>query len=233
MIYAISDVHGDWGAFAAMFGLDEDRNETGFGSDDRCVVIGDAVDRGPHGVRILQYIRSDPRFELLMGNHEQMALSALLGGRTKSFKAIWGANMGQPTYEGLMRLGRGERRDLLSWLAGRPDHLDIDVDGQAFRLVHAGWYGNDDKEARLWRQPSPYRPMPADGRQVVLGHTPVCKLHPLGPSGYLAKCGEHMRIFRCDAFTAIDCGCGLPATLRKRALGCLRLDDGAEFYVRP
>lgn len=230
MTYAISDIHGDWDAFSRMFGLGTAENIAGFGPDDRCVVIGDAVDRGLDGVRILQHVRSDGRFQMILGNHEYMCLQAMMGGKRKSFRDIWGANAGQPTYEGLMRLGRLDRRDLLRWLSRCPDHLDIDAGGQPYRLVHAGWYG-DDKDARLWRQPCPYKPMPADGRHVILGHTPVCRLHPGGPSGYLSRCGDHMRIFRCDAFTAIDCGCGMPKTMRKRALGCLRLDDCAEFYI--
>ena len=41
-------------------------------------VIGDAIDRGPEGVKILEYIKLHNNMELIIGNHEFMMLIYLL-----------------------------------------------------------------------------------------------------------------------------------------------------------
>ena len=40
-------------------------------------VIGDAIDRGPDGIKILEYIKDHKNMDLLIGNHEFMMLNAV------------------------------------------------------------------------------------------------------------------------------------------------------------
>ena len=48
MIYAISDIHGCFAQYQAML------REISFSSRDTLYVLGDVIDRGPDGIRILQ-----------------------------------------------------------------------------------------------------------------------------------------------------------------------------------
>lgn len=74
--YAISDVHGMYGSYeAAMKGLKK---------DDELYIIGDVIDRGDDGIKILQDIirrKNDsdvnPKIHFLLGNHEAQFLSVL------------------------------------------------------------------------------------------------------------------------------------------------------------
>ena len=49
--YAVSDLHGQYKTFAK--GL----KKIGFSDSDMLYVIGDTIDRGPDGIRILEYIK--------------------------------------------------------------------------------------------------------------------------------------------------------------------------------
>ena len=63
--YAVSDLHGQYGIFDKLL------ERIGFSEDDFMYVLGDAIDRGPDGVRILQRIMNAPNMDLLIGKSLQ------------------------------------------------------------------------------------------------------------------------------------------------------------------
>ena len=69
--YVISDVHGQYNAYKKML------NKIRFTKNDFLYVLGDVIDRGPEGLRIIQDIMKRENAELLLGNHECMLLNAL------------------------------------------------------------------------------------------------------------------------------------------------------------
>ena len=40
-------------------------------------VIGDAIDRGPDGIKILEYIKKHENMDLILGNHEFLMLNSV------------------------------------------------------------------------------------------------------------------------------------------------------------
>ena len=72
MTYAVSDIHGYYEKYLAM--LEKIR----FSENDTLYVLGDVIDRGGEGIRILQDIMERSNVKMLMGNHEKMAIDALL-----------------------------------------------------------------------------------------------------------------------------------------------------------
>ena len=50
MIYADSDIHGDYSKYRALL------EEVSFQSQDTLYILGDVIDRGPDGVKILRDI---------------------------------------------------------------------------------------------------------------------------------------------------------------------------------
>ena len=64
MIYAISDIHGCFEQYQAML------QEISFSSRDTLYVLGDVIDRGPDGIRILQDMMLRSNVLPLLGNHE-------------------------------------------------------------------------------------------------------------------------------------------------------------------
>lgn len=67
-IYVMSDIHGLSDRFFKMIDL-LDLQE-----NDHVYILGDVIDRGPDGIAILQYIKEQENFTLLMGNHELMMI---------------------------------------------------------------------------------------------------------------------------------------------------------------
>jgi serine/threonine protein phosphatase 1 len=69
MIYCIADVHGYYSLFRQAVNYLKEGDEL--------YVLGDILDRGPHGIKILRDIMEDERITLLMGNHELIFLDAI------------------------------------------------------------------------------------------------------------------------------------------------------------
>ena len=64
MNYVCADIHGRWDKYQAML---EDLN---LGEDDKLYILGDVIDRGEDGIRILQDIMKRGNIFLFIGNHE-------------------------------------------------------------------------------------------------------------------------------------------------------------------
>ena len=71
MTYVMSDIHGCYEKYRAMLENIE------FAEDDTLYVLGDVLDRGPDGFRILLDMAARPNTVGLMGNHELLAATAL------------------------------------------------------------------------------------------------------------------------------------------------------------
>jgi len=105
----IGDVHGCYHELVELL------ERSGHRREDRVVMLGDLVNKGPEVVRCLEFVwRSG--FECLLGNHEA---HFLLHARSQpAYRAVWD------------RLDR----ELQRWLAGLP----LYIDEPRFLAVHAG-----------------------------------------------------------------------------------------------
>ena len=215
MIYCVSDIHGELDKFEQMLELIR------FSDEDHLYILGDVIDRGAMGVDILRRIMDAPNMTMLLGNHEQMCLKTLGPHNEFGARDLWRMNGGMPTYRELLyhRTPR-ERNAILRFLAGLPDHLDLEVRGQRFHLVHG--YPGDDRDTCIWGRVELDSRSPYPDTICVVGHTPTVFL--------TGKHDEDFSIWHGDGVLDIDCGCGSRRAVHRR-LACLRLDDMAEFYV--
>ena len=69
--YVISDIHGQYETFQKMLELID------FKEEDKLYVLGDVIDRGPDGIKLLIQLFKMPNVELFLGNHELLMLDAL------------------------------------------------------------------------------------------------------------------------------------------------------------
>ena len=60
----MSDIHGCFDKYPAML------REIGSSSRDTLYVLGDVIDRGPDGIKILQDMNRRPNVVPILGNHE-------------------------------------------------------------------------------------------------------------------------------------------------------------------
>ena len=229
MIYCISDIHG--------YPFPQVRlllRQAGFCKTDFLYVLGDVIDRGPDGVRLLRWMLRQENVKLILGNHEEMLLQCafLFEGagdastdtpeRTAALEA-WKQNGAQPTIAGMKALPADERDRVLAYLRAAPLYDSVRAGGRDFLLTHSGlrhfyrWrrmadYSADDL---LWNRPD------ADTRYfedltVVFGHTPTLRYGE-------AYAG---RILKTPTWINIDAGIGFGY-----APALLRLDDLRAFYL--
>ena len=226
MNYCIADIHGCYEAYRRLL------DKIGFSGGDMLYVLGDVVDRGPAGVELLERIRRSPNMVMLLGNHEYMCLQCFDPNATEKDHRRWARNGNAPTLAGLASLSETRREELLSFLKALPTFLEVRVGKRDFYLVHG--FPGENVHDRVWGRPALDTPNPIPGRQLIIGHTPVVSLlvEEALEDAYIlrmASRGERLTILHAPGYIDIDCGCG--HQLPVKALACLRLDDGAEFYV--
>ena len=221
MIYVMSDIHGQAGAFYKML------KKICFSDNDQMYVLGDVIDRGPDGIEIIKYVMSKPNITLLIGNHEHMMLDALRTGLSHDYD-LW-----------FYKLGSAEKDKMLEYLKNCPVVIpDVKVNNRKFYLTHAGWLNRKsillykdafvfDIEDATWDRDfanCPHKEKGFEGYRIIFGHTPTPRLY----YGRINK-KDIPLISYCKKAIAIDCGMGTP---KYGQLGCLRLDDLREFYIR-
>lgn len=216
MVYVMSDLHGQLGAYLKMLDI------ISFSPDDTLYVVGDAIDRGKHGIKILQHIMGRDNIVFIRGNHEQQMLEARTDSEPQSH---WRRSLGgNPTRNALLyKLTAAERNSIYKYVEASPLELHIEVEGRGrFHLVH-GRPAQEDKE-KLWgrfENDTGFKGLAMfnfDEERVICGHTPTNEYQR----------GEPMSIFFGSGFTDIDCGCAYRQYPGR--LGCLRLNDMREFY---
>ena len=113
MIYVLSDVHGNKRRFQSI--LDQIRLHP----EDKLYILGDVVDRHPHGIEIIQWVMNQPNVFMLLGNHEFMMVNALYPGvlpwnRTECYEelGLWYRNGGYVTHDAFKKLTQQERDEI-------------------------------------------------------------------------------------------------------------------------
>lgn len=224
--YVMSDIHGDLDRFYAML------KAIRFSDEDVLYILGDVVDRGPHGIKLLQEIMNLPNVVMLLGNHEYMMMQYFNPGVASADIRRWNKNGNQSTKAAYLKLKAREQKRIMDYLNSCPSHLAVRVDGKKFYLVHG--FPGENLHDEVWDRPEIGTSNPIHGSLLVVGHTPVDCLRKaeekrIGFVEELKNGGEHLRIFHAPEFIDIDCGCGYNTPIK--ALACLRLEDMAEYYV--
>jgi len=189
-VFASSDWHGCGNVADKVFDF--------LKPDDTLYFIGDAIDRGPDGIKILTRLLSDSRVKFIMGNHEQFmeeclpeAISTLKASNDiLSYEWIyscWVNNGGSRTINGLYDLSIPEVEELYQKIKNLPYQLLYkSPKGHTVLLEHAGYSPfvlSPRRHDPLWDREhfrdvwdAGYRPDfcgDPDTTYLVHGHTPV------------------------------------------------------------
>lgn len=146
MLYVVSDIHGHYDKYLELLQKIE------FSADDTLYVLGDVIDRGPDGCRILQDMMARSNVVPILGNHEftaavclpwlmeevtDQSLASLSETQIAALRE-WICNGGGPTLRALTQLSQTEREDLLEYLQDMDLYAEVTAGGRRFLLVHAG-----------------------------------------------------------------------------------------------
>lgn len=226
MTYAISDLHGRYDLYAALL------KKIRFCEEDTLYILGDSIDRGPDGIKILFDTAARRNVVHLLGNHEDMALPLFRREALPeifpneigpAYYAMLRENGSEPTQKALRALGKRKKRELLSYAGAMPVRLEITVGGARFHLSHtlppySRWKdpaARSDREC-LWGEPD-YEKRYAPDVTFLTGHTPTGFVDPAYKG----------RIWSGNGHIDLDCG-----AVFYGSLGCLCLDTMEEIYVK-
>lgn len=223
--YVMSDLHGEADRFHAML------KKIGFSEEDTLIILGDVIDRGPDGIALLLEIMDMPNVIMLLGNHEYMMLQYLNPSATGTEIRRWNKNGNAPTLAAYLKRKAKVQQRIISYLRGLPTHLEMEINGKWFYLVHG--FPGENVHDEVWHRPEIDTANPKPGYQVVIGHTKVLSMIKpeearIRYAVELEDKGEHLRILRTPGFVNIDCGCGYEMPIK--VLACIRLEDMVEFY---
>lgn len=232
MIYVMSDLHGCYDKYKQML------EKIKFNKEDTLYMLGDSIDRGNDGIKILLDMMQRDNVVPMLGNHEYMAYSVLkkfnveitaynynshLDAETIEMYENWMFNGGITTSQAFAKLDKVTRDGIVEYLGEFELYEELEVNGNTFVLVHGGLVGfEEDKELDeydihdiIWCRCDYARQYYKD-KYLVTGHTPTYNID----ENYRGK------IYRENSHIAIDCGAVFGGTL-----GCICLDTLEEFYV--
>ncbi len=134
MIYIISDIHGLWDRYEKLL----DRLD--LKDDDTLYVLGDVIDRGPDGIRILLDMMERGNIVMFLGNHEHMMLMHLEGRDTRSW--LLPNNGGRVTLRTFEALDPSVRNRIVSYLYDSWLVKHLVIAGKRYSLSHVGVFRN-------------------------------------------------------------------------------------------
>ena len=224
MIYIMSDLHGCYDKYKRMI------EKINLSENDTLYILGDIVDRGKDGIKILSDMMKRKNVIPFLGNHDYMAFSVLkfISKEAKpecwKIREDWLANGGISTEKAFMELRKDEQKSMIDYIADFRIYETLEVGDKMYVLSHAG-IDNFEKGKELHEYDMydfisgrmDYSKVYFDDFYLISGHTPT----GLIDNTYDGK------IYRKNNHIAIDCG-----AVFGRPLGCICLDTLEEFYEK-
>ena len=228
MTYVVSNLHGCLEEYRTLL------QTIGFRNDkDVLYVLGDIVDYGPESMELINDMSLRLNVYPIAGEHDYTAAKMLIGYekmcKTGAHDAdfvdemtAWIQDGGQPTMEAYRKLDKDAQEGIIDYLTDMPLYEEVTVGGREYLLLHQGIYDFTPNLELDELEPTDFFSESLDPTEkyfdektIIVGHTPTTEDN--GGAG---------RIFYGNGTIFIDCGLA-----RGGRLGCLRLEDGKEFYV--
>ena len=184
--YVCSDIHGQYGLYKAML------RDINFSEEDHLYILGDMIDRGRDGIKVLQDVASRPNVTCLLGNHEYMMWNYISRPVFKDLNWLNPSNGGMQTLSEYRKLTPAERASVKEYLARLFLQIELTVGGTTFLLSHSSYLcgrgtikwrdksiSSKDISYVVWyspwrsfehTEPRNYR---TDNRCHIIGHVPV------------------------------------------------------------
>ena len=230
MIYVISDIHGCYQSYIKML------EKLKVKDADTVYVLGDVIDRGRDGIKVLQDMMMRPNIIPILGNHEYMAAHALDSladaaraeaemptPELKRKLAKWISDSGAATLHAYRKLTPSGRAQILEYLSEFSLYEEVRAGGKDYILMHAA---PTDKGRAL----SDYSPEellfthtlpeshPFPGKILVTGHTSTFLLGDEHRGKIvISEAGDHI---------CLDAGAGYGENL-----AAICLNTGWQYYV--
>lgn len=125
MRYIMSDIHGCYDEYRQLL------DKIGFADTDELYILGDAMDRGPEPIRVIQDIMGRPNTHYIVGNHDFIMLQIMkklmveiteenfathLSGNDLLVYFLWLQDGGEVTTHQFAKLSTDERKSILEFI---------------------------------------------------------------------------------------------------------------------
>lgn len=228
MTYVMSGIYGDYDSFCKMIKLIE------FSEKDVMYILGDIVDYGEKSMELIGDISVRYNVYPIVGEHDFTALKLLsrfekiVAGQAETDSDFlaqmneWFENGGRPTLDAFKALDSDGKEGVIDYLSDMSLYEEISVGGENYLLVHAGIRGfckdidiDSLSPEDFFSDGLDFSKKYYDDKIIITGHEPT-----------VSENGSDGKIFYGNRSIDVDCG-----LMRGGTLGCLRLEDGREFYV--
>lgn len=225
MTYAVSNLHGSYTMWLRMI------KEINFKDTDIMFVLGDSVDFGAESMELLSAFSYSSNIWHVAGEHDLKAYKMLSKfeelikcGKSPDSLFIsemqqWISDGGKDTFDSFRNLDDVAKEGILEYLGDLPLFEETKIGNRHFILMNKGISGfvsgtdPDDYDETAFFGENPVK--------TIKGFTVI-----VGNRDDITTFDGNTTIFRGEGYYSIDCG-----VERGGRLGCLRLDDGKEFYV--
>ncbi len=223
MTYVISNLHGEYGKFRDLL------KTIRFSDADIMYVLGDLVDYGDESMELIGDLSLRTNIYAIAGEHDFLAARMLTevdrtlrSGSMPEPELVakmtaWMQDGGDKTLQGFRALDEEQREGVLDYLGDLALFEEAEINGKNYLMVHAGIADYQPDTDLDDYEPEDFfsEPLSHDARllphtTVIVGHTPT----------------ESGRITYGNGSIFVDCG-----VVNGGKLGCLRLEDGKEFYI--
>lgn len=172
--YAVADLHGKYDLWLKI--------KDYLHKEEKLICLGDCIDRGPNGIKIVNEMQQRPNTIYLKGNHEDMAAAAIydLNGvynHRGGDGSLWFYNGGYVTYKELDSLPTNKQLEYAYFFNNLPLMYEyVNAFGEKVILTHAGFTPGKEQDL-LWDRSSFHTVWPKDKKykdiKIIHGHTPV------------------------------------------------------------
>ena len=170
--YVCSDIHGQYDLYKTML------NEINFTTEDHLYILGDMIDRGEDGIRVLQDAASRTNVTCLLGNHEYMMWNYISHYIFKDLNWLNPSNGGIQTLSEYRKLASADRASVKKYLAQLFLQVELTVEGKTFLLSHSSFL--PDHGTIRWRD----KPMTANDVTHVVWYSPWRSFEHTDPEKY-------------------------------------------------
>ena len=215
--YVISDIHGQFDALMKML------EKIDFSEEDELYILGDVIDRGPKSMECIKWIMEQDNVLALLGNHELILYDGYINNAPAFYHSLT---------ELRENMSAEEQKQILKWIEDMPECKLITVNGKKYYLNHTQAASPEYFEQTLSDRMFPnyeiykeYNNLAIKDIICVHGHIPTLEMrrwHGQKRSNLIWK-------NKSETIIDIDCAAGYPK--EGGCLGCLRLNDMAEYYV--
>lgn len=252
MNYVVSDIHGQYDAFKRLL------KKIDFKEEDHLYVLGDTIDRGPDGMKLLVELIKMPNCDLFVGNHELLMMDAIrnedecIRNDRKDTDDIdlWldPCNGGSPTFRSYRDLTVAEKSGIMYHLKNAYVCKIVRVGKKTYHLSHSFVHTKKFKDCLR------YSDLSHNEVWDIVWNSIYEKEFLEGDTDYTfpwktyTYVGGHIFTQRLDCMDedgkgiiyynnsynghrVFNVDCGMALANKSSQLGCLRLEDEERFYV--